>query len=257
MRETPAGDVENERGERHFCAVRQSEPRFAAPIREVLGESKTLINVGAGAGSYEPTTMEVTLVTPSAAMRAQRPATLQPAVDATAEALPFPDQCFDSALASVAVHQWRDLERGLSELRRVTRGPVVIMTFDPSALRNFWLKDYASRLMEHEAGRMREISGLVDLLGGTSEVEVLPTAFNGRDGFAEAYFGRPEAFLEPHVRASQSAWGFLSEEEIDRAIKQLRRDLDEGTWEATFGELRHLPQYVGALRLIVKHPTTS
>ena len=254
MRVTPAGDVDYERGESPYAAVRQPDPRFALRIRQALGDAKTLINVGAGAGSYEPLDLEVTAVEPSASMRAERPAHLSRAIDAVAEDLPFPDQCFDAALASVTIHQWRDLAQGLSELRRVTKGPIVLLTFDGGVLQDFWLKDYAPRLMVHEAGRMPAISLLKDLLGGTSEVVELPIPFDCEDGFGEAFFGRPEAFLDEHVRASQSAWKFLSHDEIATAMDQLRCDLEDGIWDAKFGHLRTAPDYPGALRLLINHP---
>jgi len=254
MRVTPAGDVDYERGGSPYAAVRQPDPRFALRIRQALGDAKTLINVGAGAGSYEPVDLEVTAVEPSASMRAERPAHLSRAIDAVAEDLPFPDQSFDGALASVTVHQWRDLARGLNELRRVTKGPVVVMTFDGEALQDFWLKDYAPRLMVHEAGRMPAISLMLELLGGVSEVIVLPIPSDCKDGFAEAFFGRPEAFLDDGIRASQSAWKFLSHAEISEAIDRLQADLEDGTWDEKFGHLREAPEYVGALRLIINHP---
>jgi hypothetical protein len=254
VRRVPAGDVDYERAGARYAEVRRPEPSFARRIRAALGDATTLVNVGAGAGSYEPDDLTVTPVEPSAAMRAQRPAHLAPAIDAVAEDLPFPDGAFDAALASVTVHQWRDLGAGLAELRRVTTGPVVVMTFDPVPLRRFWLAEYAPELMEHESGRMPAIADLVAGLGGEVHVEELPVPAGCVDGFAEAYFGRPEAFLDGRVRAAQSSWAFVSDDGVRRSVGRLRAALEDGSWDARFGGLRTAPDYNGSLRLVVARP---
>ena len=130
-----------------YARIRQPDPRIAAQFHAAFGDAKTVLNVGAGAGSYEPTDRDVTAVEPSASMRAQRPAQLSPAIDATADHLPFDDDSFDAAMASVTVHQWPDLEAGLGEMRRVTTGPVVILTFDPVPPQHWWIMDYVPCLL--------------------------------------------------------------------------------------------------------------
>ncbi len=142
-----AGDFDYESGGTGYAVHRRTDPRIAALVHAALGDARTVVNVGAGAGSYEPIDRDVTAVEPSEAMRRQRPAHLAPAVDAVAEALPFPDGSFDAAMAMVTIHQWPDAERGLRELRRVSRGPVVILTFDGDALDEFWLAEYAPELI--------------------------------------------------------------------------------------------------------------
>jgi SAM-dependent methyltransferase len=254
MRAVPAGDFDYERDGAHYATIRRPEPRFARSIRDALGNASTLINIGAGAGSYEPEDLSVTPVEPSASMRSQRPPHLAPALDAVAEDLPFPDSSFDAALAAVTVHQWSDLGRGLAELRRVTRGPVVIMTFDPVPLRQFWLAEYAPAMMERESGRMPDLDQLATQLGGTVRIDELPIPADCADGFAEAYFGRPEAFLDPRVRKSQSAWGFIDDEEERRYVDRLRAALEDGSWDRRFGGLRSASEYPGSLRLVVSHP---
>jgi hypothetical protein len=213
-----------------------------------------VINVGAGAGSYEPEDLSVTPVEPSASMRSQRPPHLAPALDAVAEDLPFPDESFDAALATVTVHQWADLGRGLAELRRVTRGPVVIMTFDPVPLREFWLAEYAPEMMERESGRMPDLGELAAHLAGDVRIDELPIPADCADGFAEAYFGRPEAFLDARVRRSQSAWGFIDSDEERRSVERLRTALADGTWDRRYGGLRSASEYPGSLRLVVALP---
>ena len=150
QRLTPAGDFDYERAGAGYARLRRTDPRLAAHVHAALGEARTVLNVGAGAGSYEPEDRYVVAVEPSAAMRAQRPAG-RPAVDAVAEALPFDDDSFDAAMAMITVHQWSDLERGLAELRRVARGPVVILTFDPDAMLDFWLADYVPEVLRGRA----------------------------------------------------------------------------------------------------------
>jgi SAM-dependent methyltransferase len=251
VRRQPAGDFDYERGGQVYSSNRRADPKIAAQIRRALGDAQTLINVGAGAGSYEPTDLNVTAVEPSAAMRAERPAQLATAIDAVAEDLPFPDDSFDAALASVTVHQWRDLARGLRELRRVTRGPVVVMTFDPVALRDFWLSAYAPEMMQHECARMPLIDTVEEHVGGQCRIESVPLAADCADGFAEAFFGRPESLLDEHVRRSQSAWGFVDPAIERRSVASLCASLDSGDWDRQHGELRTLDEYWGSLRLVI------
>ena len=254
MREHPAGDVDYELAGHGYAGVRRPEPVFARRIRHHLGDIATMVNVGAGTGSYEPHDVAVTPVEPSAAMRAQRPTYLAPAIDAVAEDLPFDDGAFDAALAAFTVHQWRDLHGGLRELRRVTRGPVVVMTCDPGRLSEFWLAEYAPEMMDHECGRMPALATVADTLGGRVAIEELPIPTGCVDGFAEAFFGRPEALLDPTVRQSQSAWRFVDPEVESRSVGRLHRALADGSWDEKYGSLRSVPQYRGSLRLVVSEP---
>lgn len=237
-----------------YARYRQPEPAFAAALRAALGDVRTLVNVGAGAGSYEPEHLAVTAVEPSAAMRAQRPAGAATAVDAVAEDLPFADRAFDAALASFTVHQWRDLRAGLRELRRVTRGPVVILTCDPTALEHFWLDQYVPEVIATEASRYPTIEAVTSGLGGTVTVESLPIPLACVDGFSEAYYGRPEALLDPGARRANSAWSFVGRDTAEGFERALRADLASGAWEARHGHLRTQPTFDGSLRLIVGRP---
>jgi hypothetical protein len=244
QRLTPAGDFDYERAGAGYARLRRTDPRLAAHVHAALGEARTVLNVGAGAGSYEPEDRYVVAVEPSAAMRAQRPAG-RPAVDAVAEALPFDDDSFDAAMAMITVHQWSDLGRGLTELRRVARGPVVILTFDPDAMLDFWLADYVPEVFEAERPRMPELSAL----GG--EASAVPIPHDCVDGFIEAYYGRPEAFLDPEIRAAQSAWEKTGVD-IGPGLTRLAEDLRSGAWDARYGDLRRQPEYIGSLRLITR-----
>lgn len=246
-----AGDFDYERGGSGYALQRRTDPRIAAMVHATLGTARTVLNVGAGAGSYEPLDREVTAVEPSAAMRAQRPADLAVAIDATAEQLPFADNAFDAAMATVTIHQWPDLERGLGELRRVSRGPVVVLTLDGPVLSRFWLADYVPELFEVESRRLPAISRVVEVLGGDCTVTTVPIPIGCLDGFGEAYYARPEEFLDPRVRQSQSGWGFVDEATTARAVEQLRADLASGEWDRRYGALREQGEYLGSVRLIV------
>jgi SAM-dependent methyltransferase len=234
-----------------YRSYRRPEPEFEAAIATALGDARTVVNVGAGAGSYEPRDREVTAVEPSASMRAQRPADLAVAIDATAEHLPFADDAFDAAMTTFSVHQWPDLEAGLAELRRVARGPVVVMTCDPTLLDRFWLADYAPAVIATEARRYPSIERITAGLGGRVRVVPLPIPLNCVDGFGEAYYGRPEMLLDPGARRANSAWSFVSDAEADAAVASLRADLASGAWDARHGALRTQPHFDGSLVLVV------
>jgi SAM-dependent methyltransferase len=237
-----------------YTHYRRPDPRIEAAINEALGTARTVLNVGAGAGSYEPADRAVTPVEPSASMRAQRPAGLAAAVDATAEDLPFPDDAFDAAMSTFSVHQWGGLRAGLREMRRVTRGPVVILTGDPHRLRKFWLNEYAPEVIDTEARRYPSAETLADGLGGAVTATVVPVPLDCTDGFNEAYYGRPEALLDPAARLSCSAWSFVGAAVQDRFARDLARDLADGTWDARHGHLRTQPAFDGSLILVVSRP---
>lgn len=246
----PAGDYDYERHGQGYTAQRRTDPSIAALVHAALGDARTVLNVGAGAGSYEPEGRHVLAVEPSPAMRAQRPAHLPPAIDAVAEALPFDDDSVDAAMATITVHQWPDAAKGLSEMRRVARGPAVVLTFDGDALHRFWLADYVPELLEHERRRMPPIDAICDALGPETEVQTVPVPFDCLDGFSEAFYGRPERFLDDDVRGSQSFWGFAEPGVEDGFVATLRADLASGAWDDRHGALRAAPSYEGSLRLI-------
>ena len=249
-----AGDVDYEVHGHGYASRRRTDPRIAALVHAALGDARTVLNVGAGAGSYEPGDRYVVAVEPSAAMRAQRPPHLAPAVIATAEHLPFDGGAFEAAMAMVTVHQWSDPEAGLRELRRVTRGSVVVLTFDRDALDRWWLADYAPELLVAERARYPAVDEIAALLGGEADVRVVPVPLDCVDGFTEAFYGRPEALLDPAVRAAQSAWGFVDPAAAERAVGRLRDDLGSGSWDRRYGEWRTRPEFEGSLRLVVSPP---
>ncbi|MGW2251025.1 class I SAM-dependent methyltransferase [Kitasatospora sp. NPDC001660] len=233
-----------------YASYRRPEPRIAALIEQALGGARTVVNVGAGAGSYESEAFDVTPVEPSASMRAQRPAHLPGAVDAVAEHLPFPDDAFDAAMTTFSVHQWSDVKAGLREMRRVARGPVVVLTCDPDLVRDFWLYEYAPLVLDTEARRYPSVGDITEALGGEVEVTPVPIPADCVDGFNEAYYARPEMLLDPAARQSCSAWSFVPPELVQEYTGRLERDLASGAWDERYGHLRQQPTLEGSLVLI-------
>jgi SAM-dependent methyltransferase len=242
--------VDYERHGRNYAQHRRPDPRIAARIHAALGNARTVLNVGAGAGSYEPLDRWVLAVEPSATMRAQRPAGAAPAIAASAEDLPFDDDAFDAAMACVTIHHWHPPEAGLAELRRVSRGPVVVFTFELSALPD-WQLDYLREGVEKELLRFPAMHDIEAALGGRTRVERVPTPGDCTDGFFEAFWKRPEALLDPEVRGSQSIWALLEPEVERHMVKRLAGALDSGAWDAEHGHLRERDSFQGALRLVI------
>jgi SAM-dependent methyltransferase len=237
-----------------YPRYRRPDERIAARVHAALGDARTVLNVGAGAGSYEPVDRVVTPIEPSATMRAQRPDHLPPAIDAVAEHLPFPDGSFDAAMGTFTVHQWPDVAAGLKEVRRVTTGPIALLTCDPDALWDWWLAEYSPDVIATEARRYPPIDELAAALGGSVEVDVVPIPLDCTDGFNDAYYGRPERLLDPGARQANSAWGFVEPAAVAAFERRLRADLESGAWDARFGHLRTQPYALGALRLVVGRP---
>ncbi len=235
---------------RGYARGRRTDPRIAARIEAALGEARTVVNVGAGTGSYEPRDRWVLAVEPSATMRGGRPADAAPALACTAESLPLDDDSVDAAMACVTIHHWEDRARGLAELRRVARGPVVVFTFDLAAL-VAWQRDYFAEAIAIEEPRFGDIDEVAAELGGNVRIESIPIPADCVDGFFEAFWNRPEAMLDPTVRASQSIWELLEPAAIERIIDRLATDLASGKWDEEHGDLRALDSYEGSLRLVI------
>jgi SAM-dependent methyltransferase len=242
--------VDYERHGRTYARHRRPDPRIAARIHAALGDSRTVLNVGAGTGSYEPSDRWVLAVEPSATMRAQRPADAPPAIAARAESLPFDDDAVDAAMACVTVHHWESPEAGLRELRRVARGPVVVLTFDLNELPR-WQQEFLAEGLAIERPRFPAIEDIAAALGGTTRVERIPTPGDCIDGFFEAFWRRPEALLDPAVRSAQSMWVMLDPGVEARIVAGLSTALETGEWDAEHGHLRQQDSYNGALRLVV------
>ena len=162
LKKLPAGDFDYETHGHGYAQQRRADPRITTLVHRALGMAHTVLNVGAGSGSYEPEDRYVLAIEPSAAMRAQRPTHLVPAIHGIAEELALDDQSVDASMALVTVHQWSYLGKGLSELCRVTRGPIVILTFDRDALDGYWLADYVPELIAVEYRRYPPLATIRD-----------------------------------------------------------------------------------------------
>jgi SAM-dependent methyltransferase len=235
---------------RGYAAVRVEDPRLARPIWDALGDARSVVNVGAGAGSYEPRDREVVAVEPSAVMIAQRYAGAAPAVLAAAERLPFPDDSFDAAMAIITLHHWDDVDAGLREMRRVARRRTVIVTFDPALEADLWIaRDY---IREHVIRTFSSLPPISRILETFPEAEVRPLLIPNdcSDRMFATLWARPEAYLDPQVRAATSVWQRLPAEVVTRAIDDLRQDLASGVWGTRYGHLRTSREYDAGLRLI-------
>lgn len=233
-----------------YSAFRRPDPRIAARIEEALGDADTIVNVGAGAGSYEPTDRKVTAVEPSAEMIRQRPAGSAPVVQARAEALPFEDGSFDAAMAIITVQHWSDLGAGLAEMARVARQRIVILTLEPTLPADLWLRDYFPQALEMHAAAMPPIGDLIEALPNAS-VRHVPAPRNCADGFFCAIWDRPELHLDPEVRRASSVWHAIAPEQVESGLSALEADLDSGRWDERHGHLRELPELDIGLRLVV------
>jgi SAM-dependent methyltransferase len=235
-----------------YTRVRREDPRIAARIRAALGDAGTVVNVGAGAGAYEPADLDVTAVEPSEVMRAQRPPETAPVIDASAEALPFADGSFDAAMAVLTDHHWSDLARGLAELRRVARRQV-LFTWDGGAALDSWLvRDYFPGFARFSR-EARALGLMLERLGG-GRIEVVPIPHDCMDGFFHAYWRRPEAYLDERVRAGISVFSRLPPEEVDEGLTRLRADLDSGEWHRRNAGLLDLEELDLGYRLVAAGP---
>jgi SAM-dependent methyltransferase len=234
-----------------YTVTRRTEPRIAANIWAALGDARTVLNVGAGTGSYEPPDRDVTAVEPSAVMRAQRPAGAAPCVDAVAEKLPFEDQSFDAAMALHTVHHWQDPISGLREMHRVARRVVVVThdTSDQGWSGRFWLtRDYMPEVAAFVVGRP-SLTELASAIGARIEPVLIP--WDCVDGFFEAYWRRPEAYLDDKVRRGVSVWARVGPEAEQRVVRSLRDDLVSGRWAERNRDLIGLDAADLGLRLLV------
>ena len=230
----------------NYADLRHPDPRIADQIRRALGDARTVVNVGAGTGSYEPSDMAVTAIEPSAEMNAKRRVAAQQVVQASAEDLPFADNSFDAAMAILTVHHWPDKPAGIREMRRVARGTVAILTFDPDA--RPWLTDYLPGLADLDAKAMPRMTDYARWLGDV-RIESVAVPHDCIDGYLYAYWRRPEAYLDPRIRSGSSSFWALPEAEA--GLARLADDLESGRWHDRYGELLKREDYDAGYRLVV------
>lgn len=249
MRNSPDNDVYEHLG-RSYTIGRRTDPRWMSALEDALGDAQTVINVGAGAGSYESPRRQVIAVEPSITMIDQRPSDAAPVLVGFAEDLPLADDTFDAATAILTVHHWRDLDAGLAELRRVARRQIVL-TFDPDALDRLWLvRDYLPQIATDEAQRLPSTQRIVAALGG-AEVHELPVPRDMADGMLAAFWARPQAYLDPHVRASMSILALMDQTVIEAAMTRLQADLQDGTWARRNAAILELDALEAGYQLLV------
>jgi SAM-dependent methyltransferase len=244
------GEVRYERIGHGYATARREDPRIAAHVRAALEPARTVLNVGAGTGNYEPPDLDVVAVEPSVVMIGQRQGRPAPAVRGVAEALPFPGRAFDAALAFLTVHHWSDLARGVAELRRVAARQVVFL-FESSVTNRFWAIEYFPEALdvptERDAPGVDRLGELLDV----REVRPVPVPFDCTDGFGAAYWGRPEAYLDPEVQAGMSWLAVLAPDVRARGTARLAADLDSGAWDRRLGHLRELAELDVGYRLVI------
>jgi SAM-dependent methyltransferase len=235
---------------RTYSATRREDPRVAAQIWAALGATRSLLNVGAGTGSYEPTDRMVVALEPSVTMISQRRGRTHRVVRAQAERMPFADATFDASLAVFTVHHWADREAGLRELRRVSRRQVVLFA-EPSLVHQLWAVDYFEETKALPSEQNAPTEDLLRALLPVREVQTVLVPRDCVDGFGAAFWARPEAYLEPAVQAGTSWMALLPPAVLERGTERLRRDLSSGAWDAKHGHLRSLDAYDAGYRLVV------
>jgi len=237
---------------RGYPEVRRPDPRIAAAIHAALGPARTVVNVGAGSGSYEPTDRWVLAVEPSEVMIGQRGPGAAPAVIATAEALPLADASVDAAMATLSLHHWSDWRGGLAEMRRVARQRLILFTWDPAATGDFWLtREYLPWLAAWDATRFPSMEELCSAIPGAA-VEPVPIPSDCEDGFLAAFWARPEAYLDPAVQRGNSLMALTPDRgRLQDSLDRLRADLASGAWDARHAHLRSASSVDAGYRLVV------
>jgi SAM-dependent methyltransferase len=230
----------------NYAELRKPDRRIAGIIESALGSAHTILNVGAGTGSYEPAGRSLIAVEPSGEMIRKRPPAAAEAIQASADDLPFDDKSFDASMAILTIHHWPDKEAGLREMRRVTRGRIVLLTFDPS--QRPWLTDYLPELAALDEAQMPAMSDYERWLGPVQITPVL-VPHDCSDGFLYAYWRRPAAYLDARIRSGSSSFWTISNAES--GLQNLRRDLETGAWKRRYAELLSLDEYDAGYRLVV------
>jgi SAM-dependent methyltransferase len=239
-----------------YTDTRRPDPRIGTRIAAALGDVASVINVGAGAGSYE-TARTVLAVEPSPVMISQRPAGSAPAVRARAEAIPVADGAADAVMALLTVHHWSDLEAGIAELRRVARRRVVILTWDQTVFRRFWLVDeYLPEAAAFDDTRAVPVERLAAMLGG-ARIEPVPVPHDCTDGFGAAFWRRPEAYLDPIVRAGISMLAQPGERVLAPGLARLAADLESGRWHERHRDLLARDEFDAGYRLVIDERETA
>lgn len=242
-----------------YAQTRREDPDLARSILSALGDSRTVLNIGAGAGSYEPTDRHVLALEPSDVMAAQRPPNLAPALRLGAGTLPLRDDSVDAAMAVLTIHHWGDqLETGIREMRRVARGPVVIVTYDPAVSTQMWLlRDYMPEAAALDHSLFPPLDELADWLGGVTVVDAVPTPRATPDWTIASFWAHPERVLDEEARRGTSAFALMAPSVIQRVEAAVAADLADGSWDRRNGHLRGLRAFDAGMRLVVAEPPSE
>lgn len=245
-----------------YSATRREDPDLRGRLHAALGDARSVVNVGAGTGSYEPTDRHVIAIEPSDTMSAQRDRHRVPAIRATADALPLRDRSVDAAMAVLTIHHWDEgQQRGVRELCRVARDRVVILAFDPEVVAEMWLvRDYMPEVADLDRRTAPSLGTLTGWLDGEVSVESIPISRGTPDWTLMSFWAHPERVLDPEARNGTSGFARLSGDTVQRVVTNVSADLASGQWDARHGHLRNQTEYDGGLRLIVAQlatPATS
>lgn len=239
-----------------YASTRREDPRVREIILAALGDARSVVNVGAGTGSYEPRDREVIAIEPSAVMVAQRPPAAPPAARAMAQGLPLADESVDAAMAVLSLHHWDEhQEQGVRELRRVATGPVVLLTCDPEVSGAMWLMaDYLPEVAELDRRTFPSMQQVATWLGGRTRVEAIPVRRDSPDWTLMSFWAHPERVLDAAARQATSGFARMPSAVVERVVAAVGRDLADGTWDARHGDLRRLDAYDAGLRLLLNTP---
>ena len=234
-----------------YATRRRPDPRWTSAVRTAIGDARSVLNVGAGTGSYEPPDLDVVALDPSTTMLRQRARDAAPCVAASAEAIPFRDERFDVSTCLLTIHHWTDWRLGLRDVQRVTRRRIVILTAD--VFRDdmtFWLKDYFPEIGTWDREHVQRIDDVLAELW-PARVEVVPVPADCTDGFCGAYWRRPAAYLDAGVRAGISGFNLIPAEAVARGTHDLAKDLETGEWERRYGGLLDMGEIDIGYRLLI------
>jgi len=235
-----------------YSQTRCEDPVIRDRIHQALGNAQSVVNVGAGTGSYEPTDRQVLPIEPSDVMVAQRPRLLAPAICAVAGQLPLQNASVDAAMTVLSLHHWDDVERGVRELRRVAKGRVVLLTYDGEVSSRMWLMaDYLPEVAALDRHIFPAPEQLAEWLGGDTSIEILPIHRDCKDWMLGTFWAHPERVLDSEARAATSGFARMDQQIVDRVVRDVSRDLESGAWDQRYGELRKLQEFDAGLRLVV------
>jgi SAM-dependent methyltransferase len=239
-----------------YSQTRREDPRFRVLIHTALADARTVVNVGAGTGAYEPSDRHVIAIEPSDVMAAQRSCDLAPAIRASAGSLPLRDRSVDAAMSVLSLHHWdEEREQGVRELRRVARDAVVILTYDATISGAMWLMaDYLPEVAALDLRTFPAPALLAEWLGGEVRIDEVPIPCDTPDWMLGSFWAHPDRVLDAQARAATSGFARLPADVVDRVVAEVSRDLASGLWDERYGHLRNLDALDVGLRLVVATP---